>query len=210
MPHYKLTYLDARARAEPIRMMLAIAGVEFEDVRLPFSTWKESLKDTPFHALPTLEVDGVKFGQSLAILRYIAKEFGFAGADNLTCALADALCDQYADFIISWYNWHMSSMGPKKAEKDELYAKEFLPAREKNLPFFEEALRKSTTGWLVNTPDVTHADVFIAANIECLLRLLPDSSSLLDGFPLVLAHQKKFFAHPKLQKHLDERPPAAF
>ncbi|GMS94872.1 hypothetical protein PENTCL1PPCAC_17047 [Pristionchus entomophagus] len=210
MPHYQLTYLDLRARGEPIRMMFAIAGVEFEDVRIPVSEWKDNLKDTPFLALPMIEVNGLRFGQSLAILRYLAKEFGLAGPDNLTCAVADSFCDQYADFMNEWKNWHYCNQGYTEGDKDDLYEKEFVPARNKHLPFFEEALRQSSTGWIINTPEVTHADLFIAASIESTMRVVPNHEGFLEGFPLIQAHQKKFFAHPKLQKHLAERPPVHY
>ena len=34
MPKYKLTYFDIKARAEPIRILFAYAGEEYEDYRL--------------------------------------------------------------------------------------------------------------------------------------------------------------------------------
>ena len=33
----KLTYFDARARAEPVRLSFAYAGIKFEDARMEFS-----------------------------------------------------------------------------------------------------------------------------------------------------------------------------
>ncbi|GMR47239.1 hypothetical protein PMAYCL1PPCAC_17434, partial [Pristionchus mayeri] len=164
--------------------------------------------ETPFLAFPVLEVDGVKIAQTLAILRYLAKEFGLAGPDNLTCARADALCDQMADYVMAFMPWHMVNKGfAKGRDVKELYEKHFVSARAKNLPFFEEALSKSSTGWFVDTLDITHADIFIASMIEMTMKLDPNRASFLDGFPLLKAHQKKFFAHPKIQKHLAQRPP---
>ncbi len=34
MPSYKIVYFDGRGRAEISRMILTLAGVEFEDVRV--------------------------------------------------------------------------------------------------------------------------------------------------------------------------------
>ena len=48
-----------------------------------------------------LEVDGVKICQSLAIARYLAKEFGLAGEDNLECAKIDFIADCIVDFLQS-------------------------------------------------------------------------------------------------------------
>lgn len=39
MPAYKLFYFDARSHAEPIRLIFALAGVQYEDVRLCDDEW---------------------------------------------------------------------------------------------------------------------------------------------------------------------------
>ena len=36
MPNYKLTYFDARARGEPARMLFALVGQKYEDIRYDF------------------------------------------------------------------------------------------------------------------------------------------------------------------------------
>ena len=38
---YKLTYFEARGLAEPIRMIFALAGVKFDDIRLCDDDWEE-------------------------------------------------------------------------------------------------------------------------------------------------------------------------
>ena len=47
--------------------------------------------DTPFGGLPILEVNGKVIGQSSVISRYVAKEGGLAGKDNVEQALADSI-----------------------------------------------------------------------------------------------------------------------
>lgn len=44
MPKYKLTYFPIRGKAEPIRIVFALAGVEFEDVRVDPEEWITKLK----------------------------------------------------------------------------------------------------------------------------------------------------------------------
>lgn len=39
MVHYKLTYFGIRGLAEPIRLVFAAAGVEYEDHRLEREAW---------------------------------------------------------------------------------------------------------------------------------------------------------------------------
>jgi len=38
---YKLTYFNARGLGEPIRMIFAQAGVEYEDVRVGRAEWRQ-------------------------------------------------------------------------------------------------------------------------------------------------------------------------
>ena len=44
MAKYKLTYFPVRAKAEPIRILFALAGVEFEDIRVDPTEWVTKLK----------------------------------------------------------------------------------------------------------------------------------------------------------------------
>lgn len=41
MPSYKLTYFDLTALGEPIRMLLAYGGIEFEDNRIEDDKWPD-------------------------------------------------------------------------------------------------------------------------------------------------------------------------
>jgi glutathione S-transferase len=74
MPKLKLTYFDFHGgRGEPARLALSMGGVPFEDDRVPPSDWQRRKPDTPFGALPVLEVDGQPLAQSNAINRYVGK-----------------------------------------------------------------------------------------------------------------------------------------
>ncbi|WAR26400.1 SCR11-like protein, partial [Mya arenaria] len=76
MPSYKLTYFNGRGRGELSRLLFAAAGKAFEDNRIEFANWGGLKKDTPQGTLPVLEIDGKrKISQSLAIARFLAREF---------------------------------------------------------------------------------------------------------------------------------------
>lgn len=49
MPAYKLTYFNIRARGEPIRVILKLAGVEYEETTIPWASeeWARLKKGTP-------------------------------------------------------------------------------------------------------------------------------------------------------------------
>ena len=44
MPQYKLTYFQLRGKAEAIKMTFAVAGVDFEDVRVSMEDWVANLE----------------------------------------------------------------------------------------------------------------------------------------------------------------------
>jgi glutathione S-transferase len=51
----------------------------------------------PFGMLPILEIDGRPVGQSNAIARYLAKQYGLAGRDEWESLQCDMLVDTLTD-----------------------------------------------------------------------------------------------------------------
>jgi len=90
----KLSYFDfSGSRGEECRLALHIAGQEFEDHRIPGSTWADHKMGTPWHNLPVLEVDGRVLGQSNAILTWIGRSYGLLPTDPWEAARHEALLD---------------------------------------------------------------------------------------------------------------------
>lgn len=50
-PKFKLSYFNVKALAEPIRLLFAYGGIEYEDVRVTQDEWAE-LKPSNFHGVP--------------------------------------------------------------------------------------------------------------------------------------------------------------
>jgi len=71
----RLTYLDLKGIAEPIRLAFWISGVEFEDVRVSYDEVKalRAAKALPFGQVPMLECNGETYSQSAAILRHVGR-----------------------------------------------------------------------------------------------------------------------------------------
>ena len=114
MPSYKLTYFDIRGLAENARIIFAAAKVPYEDVRLSFSfgvpgdfsTIKrpefddmkaKGLLDVSLGKVPLLEVDGAQIGQSKAIERFLATQFGMMGSTPVEAGQVDQLCETVRD-----------------------------------------------------------------------------------------------------------------
>ena len=74
----KVYYFDLFARAEPIRMMLTLANVPFEDCRMTGQAWMDLKPTLEYGQMPVLELDdGTQLSQSAAIYDYVATVHGF-------------------------------------------------------------------------------------------------------------------------------------
>uniref|UniRef100_A0A3B4EGE8 glutathione transferase n=1 Tax=Pygocentrus nattereri TaxID=42514 RepID=A0A3B4EGE8_PYGNA len=79
-----LYYFDGRGKMESIRWLLAVAGVEFEEVFLTTRAQYEKLVNDGallFHQVPMVEMDGMKLVQSKAIRNYIAGKYNLYGKE---------------------------------------------------------------------------------------------------------------------------------
>ena len=100
MASLKLTYFDFHGgRGEPARLALSMGGIPFEDDRVPPSDWQRRKPDTPFGALPVLEVDGQTLAQSNAINRYVGKLTDLYPSDAWQAALCDEVMEAVEDII---------------------------------------------------------------------------------------------------------------
>jgi len=113
----KLYYFNARGLAEISRILLAIARVDYEDIRFPIEAIdvhnhiykrdefeearKSGLLDKSMGKVPLLEIyeKGEKFSipQSKAIERYISKRWGLMGQNLNEEARIDAICECVKD-----------------------------------------------------------------------------------------------------------------
>jgi glutathione S-transferase len=152
-------------------MLFAVAKQPYEDIRLSltfgtpgdFSTIQRpefdekkasGELDVSLGKLPYLEVDGVRFGQSKAIQRYLSTQFGMMGSTAVEGAQIDALCEAVIDFKGD-YTKAKGTQGEeeKKAAVEKFFA-ETLP---NSLKLVEKTLSGSGP-WLVGTK-VSLADI---------------------------------------------------
>lgn len=100
MANYKLTYFDIDgARGEPARIAFHSAGIDFEDNRVPFDVFFKSQASYPFHAVPTLEIDGEIITQSNAINRYVGKLAGLYPENAMQALYCDEAMDVPEDIM---------------------------------------------------------------------------------------------------------------
>ncbi|CAF0759182.1 unnamed protein product, partial [Didymodactylos carnosus] len=117
MTTYKLHYFNGRGRAEVIRLIFAQAGQKYEDIRIERANWDSIKNDTPLGQVPYIEVDGERIPQSMAIVRFLAKQFNLAGKDNLEQAKVDSVADTISDLSETYSKLLYREKDPtKKAE----------------------------------------------------------------------------------------------
>lgn len=99
MPKPRLIYFDfAGSRGEECRIALHLAGVDFDDVRIPSAEWPGLKPHTPFGSLPILELAGKPpLAQSNAILVYIGRQYGLHPKDDLEAAYHESLMNYVED-----------------------------------------------------------------------------------------------------------------
>ena len=122
MPEYTLDYFDFHGgRGEVTRLIMAIAGVEFEDNRIAVADWPAVRDQAPFKALPVLHIDGEAVSQSNAMNRYLGRLAGLYPEDPVAALRCDEICDAVEDILTKVVvTFGMKDEDEKKAAREAL------------------------------------------------------------------------------------------
>ena len=205
MPKLKLTYFDMHAgRGEVARMALFIGDVAYEDRRIPFQDWPSVKPETPFGAIPVLEVDGQEVTQCNGINRFVGKLTGLYPTDPLQAAF----CDEAMDAIEDISNQLIPSFAIKDEEEKKAKRKELA---EGPLTFYLTRIQRrleARGGEFFADNRLTVADLKVylwvrhlkSGNIDYVPKDLPDRVA-----PLLCAHFERVTAHPKVKAYAEMR-----
>ncbi|EYC01089.1 hypothetical protein Y032_0110g154 [Ancylostoma ceylanicum] len=160
----------------------------------------------PFGKMPVLEVDGKQLAQSFAIVRFLARKFGFAGRSPFEEALVDSIADQWKDFINEVQPCLLTVLGIADGDLEKVAKEQFLPASRKFFGFMTKFLKESKSGYLVGD-SLTFADLYLAETSAEFAKKIP---ALYGGFPEVKAHAEKVRSNPALKKWIETRPETKF
>ncbi|XP_070545470.1 hematopoietic prostaglandin D synthase-like [Ptychodera flava] len=205
MPTYKLTYFDLRGRAEPSRLLFAVAGVEYEDVRIQREQWpnEKASGKYPFGQMPVLEVDGQVIAQSIAIARYLANEFGLAGKTNLEKAKVDMIVDAIGDVSKGLGEMWFANDEAKKAEAKEKCLTKTIPTTFTGL---EKILMTNNGGDGFFVGDsLTMADLIFLAHTDYHVDQLKEENTMA-AFPKLTALRERILAQPSVKQWVEARP----
>uniref|UniRef100_A0A8C3ETR7 glutathione transferase n=1 Tax=Corvus moneduloides TaxID=1196302 RepID=A0A8C3ETR7_CORMO len=193
----RLTYLNGRGRMEPIRWLLAAAGVEFEEVYLETKEQYDKLiKDgfLLFQQVPLVEIDGMKMVQTRAILSYIAGKYNLYGKDLKERALIDMYVEGMFDLneLLMYYVFQPAD------KKEQHFTNMMDKATNRYFPVFEKVLKEHGKDFLVGN-QLSRADVQLLEIILMAEEFKPD---ILAKFPLLQSFKATISNIPTIKKFL--------
>eukprot|EP00455_Lapot_gusevi_P026210 TRINITY_DN2768_c0_g1_i1.p1 TRINITY_DN2768_c0_g1~~TRINITY_DN2768_c0_g1_i1.p1 ORF type:complete len:210 (-),score=87.11 TRINITY_DN2768_c0_g1_i1:142-771(-) len=203
----KLTYFSFRGRGENVRLVLAEAGVDYEDFRLEFNEWPAykaaNLEKFPFGQMPTLEIDGKILSQSISINRYLAKQHGLVPANDYDAYLCDSLVDGVMDFRNAGFKAWFSPADQKEAAM-ATFANETVPLWVKRYEGFLQS-NNNGEGWIVGN-EFTWADIII---FDWFSFAREKFAAAFADAPILSAYLDRIAARPRIAAYLARRPVTA-
>ncbi|XP_071051702.1 uncharacterized protein [Onthophagus taurus] len=127
MSNCKLTYFDVPALGEPIRLLLAYIGDEFENVTISMYKWTEYKQLFPFGQVPVYEENGKIVNQSVAIMRYLGKKCGLVGNDDWENLEIDSIGDTIKDLQHKFVCVHFEKSASSQKRLKETFYNETVP-----------------------------------------------------------------------------------
>jgi len=166
----KLCYFNGRGLAEISRMLLGVAGVNYEDKRYAIEvldngkSFPQNLAKPEMEAdanagkfecnlgrLPILEVDGAAIGGSKAVARYISNTYGLMGANGVEAAQIDCVVEIVGDIFTAF---------DKAEDKENWFSGSGTAQGDRQLQWYLQQLEKvvGSQGYAVGS-SVSYADV---------------------------------------------------
>jgi len=204
----KFYYFNLQARGELVRLILAAAGRSYEDVRFDSTQWLEYKPKMILGQVPVLELsDGTQLPQSMTIARYVARETGLAGSNNLESAKIDAVVDTQRDINEVFYSKvFFEKDEAKKAEELEKFLNENLVKHVENLGKLKAAYSQDERYFVGNK--LSWADLLVFYSIESLVKAVPQVKGKFgDQFKPLF---ETVYGNEKLKEYLANRPTTDF
>jgi glutathione S-transferase len=220
----KLSYFDARGAAETTRVLLAIAGVKYEDKRFAIGPgmaapeFKEAKESGRLVAnlgrVPILAIEGEgEIGQSKAMERFVARQYAMFGANEFEACKIDAIAEHCRDIKDAQRAKGFSRFSQKPDEEKAAARKEWF---EEGLPSWLDRLEQciasysGAAGCAVGTA-LSYADVCLWGLLrECPEDEAAETAKAAAGCTRLNAIADAVAAHPNVAAWIRARPPTAF
>ena len=204
----KLYYFDAEGRGELIRLLFAAVDRSFEDIRLDFTQWPEYKTKMLLGQLPVLELpDKTQIPQSVTIARYVARQLGLAGSDDIEAAKIDAVVDTQMDLNNAFYFRVFTEKDEtRKSVELEKCFDENLVQHLANLDKLKKAFSQDGKHFVGKR--LSWADLFVFQSYSALVKALPQMKDKVGDYFQALVDTVQ--SNGSLKKYLDNRPVRAF
>ncbi|XP_071142706.1 glutathione S-transferase-like [Mytilus edulis] len=200
---FKLSYFDIRGRAELPRLVFAAAGKEFEDERLSGDKWTAFKPKTPYGQMPVLTVDNkTMINQTGAIARYLAREFGLYGSNNMENTKCDVIIETVSDVFTAMVKSHFEQDEAKKEELGKKLGTEVLP---QFFTYLCKVLKENGGKCLVGSK-LTVADLAAFDMLDKLVCNPKMGEGVYKDFPEVKKFYESVKTNANVQKYLEKRP----
>ncbi|XP_023290533.1 glutathione S-transferase [Orussus abietinus] len=199
MPDIKLTYFETTGIAEAVRLILSYARQPFIDERITLDDWLDRKSEMPFGQVPVIEIDGKRYHQSMAIARYLAKQYGLAGKDDKENMEIDSIAYSINDFRIFFTEVLWDTNPEEKARKRDIVIKE-------KIPYFLEKFEKiiEENGGFFYGNRVTWADLmFVSLQPYFEVAIGFD---ILQEYPFLKEYADKISEIPGIKEWISKRP----
>nr|BAR90792.1 S-crystallin 10 [Idiosepius paradoxus] len=199
MPNYTLYYFSGKGgggKAEICRMLFVAGNQKYEDRRIEVNEWDTYKGQMPGSVLPILEIDSkVQIPQNMAIARYLAREFGYHGRNNIEQARVDYISDNFHEIHNDFIRFDYEKDPSKARELRHVYEE----TCRKVLPFMEDTLKMNYggDGWFIG-------DKMLMCDMMCHSALenpLLHNNNLLKTFPKLESLRRRVKNQPELAEY---------
>ncbi|KAG5187954.1 glutathione S-transferase [Tribonema minus] len=205
--HLTLYYLDLpwAARAEPLRIALEIAGLDYEYKTLSAQEFLAIQTALPFGQLPVLEIRHSDYQYTLAQSNTILRYIGRLGKGQIypKDPLLAGRCDEVMDAVQDVY----SLLAPSNRERDHAVKVSMRQALAANglpkwLHFLEAKLTANNTGYFVGS-GLTVADLMASQLVTWLTAGLLEGipPSIVAAFPRLCGLRALLLQHPAVRAY---------
>eukprot|EP01056_Protomagalhaensia_sp_Gyna25_P000124 Protomagalhaensia_sp_Gyna_25__123@NODE_105_length_5226_cov_230_702911_g82_i0_p2_GENE_NODE_105_length_5226_cov_230_702911_g82_i0NODE_105_length_5226_cov_230_702911_g82_i0_p2_ORF_typecomplete_len610_score131_18GST_N/PF02798_20/4e09GST_N/PF02798_20/2_4e03GST_N/PF02798_20/8_1e10GST_C_3/PF14497_6/7_5e06GST_C_3/PF14497_6/3_9e05GST_N_3/PF13417_6/0_0066GST_N_3/PF13417_6/1_4e03GST_N_3/PF13417_6/4_7e06GST_N_4/PF17172_4/0_036GST_N_4/PF17172_4/3e02GST_N_4/PF17172_4/0_78GST_C_5/PF16865_5/0_00014GST_C_5/PF168 len=190
----KLYYYDWPGKAEPIRLALHVAGIEFEDIRLKDEEVATMKERSPNKLVPFMEVGTTIYCESTAILKMVAEWAGMVPATAQGRYDADMLVSAYQDFEDAMkHHYKTGATSPIAETLKPLYSsiedllKSLVSNRDTNKGIFDGNL--------------TYAEIYVAAEHLNARALHAVTDANEDQWPTIKSVAQAILDHPRVKTY---------
>ncbi|KAI3385202.1 hypothetical protein SNEBB_001525, partial [Seison nebaliae] len=192
----KLYYFDITGKAEVIRYILHYKNVNFEDVQFGDEEWMAKYKSQmPLGQVPVLEINGRKYAQSLAIVRYLGSQFQLMGKDEMERLEVDMWMQHMVDMEGPIYKMYDLTEEEQKTKKGE-----FLQTLLPRIQLLEDQAAKNKGEWFFSNLSVVD---FYWAGLEIWLKSMLGFDE--SKFPNLIKIRKNVLATEGVKKYVANR-----